>query len=457
MHQRPVVRRNNNVGVSGPLSSSSTSTQSGWKSNSHTSNRRGRMIATYRALVVVVLVVTALLLLLVLPVPTSLPLTNLWLGSSTIAPHTSSSQPVRVAHVVSLISCKKKLRVQGLLDALVILRHSIHQNSVHRIQDDTTIASSSSKARHQTSKYSYQMYVFLHKDGGCLDHIPLLKRLGYTPLVRDTPVNISDIQPITSWYRNHVEGENCCGSKEFIKLYAYTLTDHPIVVHWDLDVLVLQPLDDLYDAMLYSADSIQGKMARRRIAIQKPYFQSLPSQIDAFFTRDITSARPWETVTAVQGGFLVARPSLEHFEQYQRFIMEANYTPGRGPGSGWGGLGYGGFQGAMAYQGVLAYFYDIVYPGHSVELDVCQWNQVVADVIWRGPVHHQEFYGQCRDHPAPGVSFAENTPENGKCRDCRVLAVEDTMTAHYTACKKVCTMIVDFSFIEVLSHIHASS
>jgi len=30
--------------------------------------------------------------------------------------------------------------------------------------------------------------------------------------------------------------------------------------------------------------------------------------VDAFLTRDITSAKPWEKVTAVQGGLLVARP-----------------------------------------------------------------------------------------------------------------------------------------------------
>jgi hypothetical protein len=29
------------------------------------------------------------------------------------------------------------------------------------------------------------------------------------------------------------------GSSELIKLYLYTLTQHPIVVHWDIDVIVL--------------------------------------------------------------------------------------------------------------------------------------------------------------------------------------------------------------------------
>jgi hypothetical protein len=237
-------------------------------------------------------------------------------------------EPIRIAHVISLITCKKASRVKGFLDALVVLRHSIHQNSVHA----TT-----------RSKYSYQMYAVVHPDGGCDQHVPLLRRLGYTPIVRQTPVNITEITE-DSWYRKHVESENCCGSKEFIKLYAYTLTEHPIVVHWDLDVAVLQPLDDLFDAMLYDKSSPQGKTARQRLQLQHKQVP-LPDRIDAFFTRDVTSAAPWETVQAVQGGFLVARPSVKHFEMFQALIKEANYTAGRGPQSGWGGMVSEGWKG----------------------------------------------------------------------------------------------------------------
>lgn len=42
---------------------------------------------------------------------------------------------------------------------------------------------------------------------------------------------------------------------------------------------------------------------------------------------------------------------------------------------------------------------------------------------------------QCRDYPPDG-NFTANTPENGACEDCRVLPIEETMTVHYTACKK---------------------
>ena len=90
---------------------------------------------------------------------------------------------------------------------------------------------------------------------------------------------------------------------------AYTLTRHPIAVHWDMDVAVLRPLDDVYDAMLHPSDHPRGAAARRRLARQHPD-DPWPDAVDAFLTRDVTSAQPWETRTAVQGGFLVARPDV---------------------------------------------------------------------------------------------------------------------------------------------------
>ena len=315
--------------------------------------------------------------------------------------------PVVVAHVVSLIKCSKS--VTGFLDAAAVFRHSIHQQSF-----------STGK-----SKYSYKMYAIVHEQ--CQDHGQILERLGYTVLVKPPPIRVDEIQE--GWYRNHVENENCCGSAEFIKLYAYELMDHEIVVHWDMDVAVLQSMDDLFDAMLFDKDSKEGRAARERLEVQHPS-QPLPDKIDAYFTRDVTSAQPWESAQGVQGGFLVARPSREDFQTYLNFIRLGNYTAGRGDGTGWNALGYGGFQGAMAYQGVVAFFYDHFKPNTAVELAACRWNQVVADVLWRGPAKMQHHL-QCREHPKDG-----NYEANTKCEDCRVTPIELVKTVHYTACKK---------------------
>jgi hypothetical protein len=203
-----------------------------------------------------------------------------------------------------------------------------------------------------------------------------------------------------------------------------------------MDVAILQPMDELYDAMLYPSSHPIGEAARKSIERQHPE-DPWPETIDAFFTRDITSAQPWERVTAVQGGFLVARPDKAVFDKYLEFIKEGNYTRGRGDGSGWGGLGYGGFQGAMAYQGVVAYYYDQLRPNTAVELNVCRWNQVAADVIWRGPEKKDEHHLQCREFPRKTLpngmpDYASNT----ECEDCRNTPIELVKTVHYTACKK---------------------
>ena len=103
----------------------------------------------------------------------------------------------------------------------------------------------------------------------------------------------------------------------------------------------------------------------------------------------------------------------------------------------WSGLGYGGFQGAMAYQGVVAFYYDRLRPNTAVELNVCRWNQVAADVIWRGPERMNEHHLQCRDHPR--TFLPDGTPDhasNTRCEDCRNTPIDAVKSVHYTACKK---------------------
>ncbi|KAL7464722.1 hypothetical protein ACHAXS_005088 [Conticribra weissflogii] len=203
-----------------------------------------------------------------------------------------------------------------------------------------------------------------------------------------------------------------------------------------MDVAILQPMDDLFDVMIYPSDDSRHIEAKRRIEKQHPE-DPWPEKVDAFLTRDITSAKPWEKVTGVQGGFLVARPDPAVFDAYIEFIKEGNYIGGRGDGKGWGGLGYGGFQGAMAYQGTVAYYYDQLRPNTAVELNVCRWNQVAADVIWRGPDGYDKHHLQCREYPRKVLKNGEPDYEsNTQCEDCRNTPIEAVKTVHYTACKK---------------------
>jgi hypothetical protein len=111
--------------------------------------------------------------------------------SNTHADTPSVSRPpvVKIAHVVALARCTKsgkRLDLTMYWDAMLVLRHSIHQNSIFT----------------NRSKYSYQMYALLHQDEGCSRYEPKVQRLGYIPLVRPTPVNISQIN--NTFYRNRV-------------------------------------------------------------------------------------------------------------------------------------------------------------------------------------------------------------------------------------------------------------
>ena len=54
-----------------------------------------------------------------------------------------------------------------------------------------------------------------------------------------------------------------------------------MVVHLDLDVLILQPLDSLVDTIIQGERSSQGK----NIKVQWPD-KPIPDRVNAFFTRD---------------------------------------------------------------------------------------------------------------------------------------------------------------------------
>jgi len=136
----------------------------------------------------------------------------------------------------------------------------------------------------------------------------------------------------------HVEGENYCKSKEFIKLYVYTLKGHSIFVHGDLDVTLLKPLDDLYDAM-FTPGTCHMTTVSPTTAIVVITSTSTFTQLHwCVFMHDVMSSAPWEAVQAIQGGFLVAWPSLNHFEMYQQLILQANYLCSHGLMSGWGNM-----------------------------------------------------------------------------------------------------------------------
>jgi hypothetical protein len=148
------------------------------------------------------------------------------------------------------------------------------------------------------------------------DHATLPLDFSNRLIERDTPVNVSAIRG--DFLREHIEENGCCGAAELLKLYAWTLTEYHRIVHLDMDSLVLETMDELYDLdkdMIYTCD--------------------YGTVVDASVT------------CPVQGGFFVVRPSRELYNDMIDVVLEGNFVEW----GGWGDTGIGWFWGGMTIQG----------------------------------------------------------------------------------------------------------
>jgi hypothetical protein len=186
------------------------------------------------------------------------------------------------------------------------------------------------------------------------------------------------------------------------------MTQHDVVVYFDSDVLMLQPMDHLFDRMLLSSPQKDDDSS---ISLMRPSHQSvLPNQIDAFLTRDYIQGNPYTPTNpdlfAVQGGFFVVKPKESILDEMIGIIRRGNYTDEHG----WEGSKIGNFYGAATIQGFLAYYYSILHPGHVVELNRCRYNTMVYD---------EPKMASCPD-----------------CENCLVTPLEQIQSVHFTMCQK---------------------
>jgi hypothetical protein len=291
-----------------------------------------------------------------------------------------------IAYAISITSCP--VNTTTVFDGPAILSHSIHRVS---IRHNSTL-----------SKYDYSLYAFVHPEATNCTHF--LEILGYNVIIRDLPFNLNDIQ--SENYKTLIEEDGCCGSREFLKLWAYALTNHDIVVHTDTDVMFLKPLDLVFDAMLDSDAS--------KHTLPSMFGNSPPSQLDFLYTRDYLQ-RSHITKNpkryGVQGGFFVAKPSLTILNEMTQTILRGNYERGLG----WGLLKYGGYWGSSQIQGFLSYFYGEIHPKYAMELNRCIYNTMVDD--------------------PPQADGACRTGEL-ECEDCRETPFTSMVSVHLTTCWK---------------------
>jgi hypothetical protein len=304
-----------------------------------------------------------------------------------------------VAFAVSITGCG----ADPITEGAAILRHAIHRASVHGPLG---------------GRYDYELFAIYHPQAK--ECATPLQQLGWNLLERPVFVNVTDIRG--DFLRERITKNGCCGEKELIKLEAYTLTDYPIVVHLDLDVLVMKPMDDLFDMMLASSVH-DGKVDARRYAnilMQYPE-QTTPDRINAFFTYDYNMVGVHTHYKPVQGGLIVLRPDLKVYEEFRQIVLEGDFRSGDGGPGGWGGK-VGPFHGSMTFQGIIPYFYNVLHPGQSLVLNRCVYNQM-CDNPRDKPTVNDKVDGACR------------TGETD-CEDCRSRPLEDVVTTHFTLCQK---------------------
>ncbi len=308
---------------------------------------------------------------------------------------------------VSLTSCSAKF----VADGAAVLQHSIRLNSF---------------PKHETSMYAHQMIAFIHPSA--LECAKPFTSLGYKVMEKEVPIKVSDIEG--DFLREKVGKSGCCGDKEFLKLYAYTLLEYDIVVHLDLDALILQPLDELFDVMLSNdnreydntdkANVNHEQKQNDALSLASPvkvmYDTAMPTNVEAFFTRDYNMVQPGHQHPGMQGGFLIIKPNLEYFEEYRRIILKGDFRRG----GGWGGK-WGGYFGAQQIQGLCSYFFDAVHPGTAVELNRCYYNSMSDSPF--GKKRGTENEMACRDG-------------KDSCEDCRNTDVKDIKSVHFTLCQK---------------------
>lgn len=282
--------------------------------------------------------------------------------------------------------------------------------------DGAAVVHQSIRLASKKSRYDYHMIAFVHPDAK--ECAPFMKKLGYEVQIRETPFNETEIKNPAL---QQAQRNSCCGAKEYLKLYSYLQFDYPVVVHLDLDTMVLKPMDEMFDLML------DPSFNRSRIPAMWLKPEDFPSQVDFLFTRDYNMVDPPRRQPhqiGVQGGFLVIRPNAEDFERYIKTILSGGDFV---QGVGWGGqkLQYGGYYGAGTIQGLASYYFGHLQRNRSVELNRCYYNTMVDN-----PYNSEEAIQNPKD------LMCRTLEPNLKCDDCRKTDIRDIYTAHFTVCGK---------------------
>jgi hypothetical protein len=192
------------------------------------------------------------------------------------------------------------------------------------------------------------------------------------------PVQLEEIENVK--YARQLSRAGKSGLHMLLRLWCFTFTAYHRVVHLDMDTVVLQSLEHLYEH----------------------------DAVEIMYTGDY-ALKSRSPVVPLQGGFIVFKPSLERFTELQGVIRQ-----GRHGRLGWEESMVGNFWGGQSIAGLIPYVYHRLHKGKNRELDRCKYN-CVADTPYKAGTN------KCHDGER-------------KCPDCRTKSISEVKSAHFRVC-----------------------
>lgn len=165
-----------------------------------------------------------------------------------------------------------------------------------------------------------------------------LQLMGWTVIDGVMPIRYDEVEP--GFYKDNLNISGCCGMNELLKLNVFSMEQYYRVSVVDADVLVAQPLDELWAA---------------------------PEWLGLIYTRGQMRGEPF------QGGLWTVRPNATVLADMVSLVRRGAWYSG----TGWERSGVGWVYGGPTVQGLLPYYFTKVAPlSASMAVSVCHYNHM---------------------------------------------------------------------------------
>eukprot|EP00563_Minutocellus_polymorphus_P008506 CAMPEP_0181025898 /NCGR_PEP_ID=MMETSP1070-20121207/3348_1 /TAXON_ID=265543 /ORGANISM="Minutocellus polymorphus, Strain NH13" /LENGTH=463 /DNA_ID=CAMNT_0023103047 /DNA_START=200 /DNA_END=1587 /DNA_ORIENTATION=+ len=267
-------------------------------------------------------------------------------SSSDPMPRASSSdqEPKSVAYVISLFSAplnpdKSPANESQILSSL----RNEDAGGTLRIAADLIVLAESIRRATAHSAHRADLVALVRRSLLPATH-DVLSQLGFRIIPTEVVVPPEDI--VGEDGRAHATGDTSFGGKYLIsdendKLLIYNLTEYDRVVSLDTDALMVQPIDELFD----HAEETQGTLDYYGLGDDEP------DHPEGGFKQAV--------VPAINGGFVVVRPSREAFAGILDIYKRGDFSLEQVDGymAGWDHIGTGYYYGGISFQGLLPAYY----------------------------------------------------------------------------------------------------